>query len=61
MELVGTHQLLVCADGVNLPGRNINTVKKSTETLLDTGDEVSLETNAEKFKTSAFGDERRRI
>jgi hypothetical protein len=37
-KLNGTHQLLVCADDVNLLGSNI---KKNTETLTDAGKKVS--------------------
>jgi hypothetical protein len=35
---------------VNLLGHNIDTIKKSTETLFDASKEVGLEVNAEKTK-----------
>jgi hypothetical protein len=35
---------------VNLPGNNIETIKKDTETLTDASKETSLEINAEKTK-----------
>jgi hypothetical protein len=44
---MGPHQLLVYAD-VNLLRDNIDTIKKSTETLTDSGKEVGLEEKAEK-------------
>jgi hypothetical protein len=46
LELNATHQLLVYADDVNLLGDNIDTIKKSTQTLID----ASLEVNTEKTK-----------
>jgi hypothetical protein len=50
LELNGTPQLLVYADKVNLLGDNINTIKKNTQTLIDSNKEVGLEVNTEKTK-----------
>jgi hypothetical protein len=50
LKLNGTHQLLVYADDVNLPGDNIDIIKKNIETLIDAIREVGLEVNAEKTK-----------
>jgi ribosomal protein S2 len=46
----GTHQLLVYADDVNLLGDDIDTTKKSTETLTDASKKVGLEVNTEEIK-----------
>jgi hypothetical protein len=43
LKLNGTHQMLFCAVEVNLLGDNINTVKKSRETLIAAHKEVGLE------------------
>jgi hypothetical protein len=50
LKLNGTYQLLVYADNVTLLEDNINTIKESTETLIDACKEVSLEVNTEKTK-----------
>jgi hypothetical protein len=45
-KLNRTHQLLACADDVNIVGESI----KNTEALLDASKEVGLEVNPEKTK-----------
>jgi hypothetical protein len=50
LKLNTTHQLLAYADGVNIVGGNIHTIRKNTETSLDASKEVGLEVNPEKSK-----------
>jgi hypothetical protein len=42
LDLNGTHQLLVCADDVNLLDDNIDTIKKNTQTLTDASKKLSF-------------------
>jgi hypothetical protein len=50
LKLNGTHQLLVCADYVNILGGSIHTMWKNTETLVVGSKETGLEGNAETNK-----------
>jgi hypothetical protein len=50
LKLSDTHQLLVYVDDVNILGRNINTIKKNTDTLVVTSNETRLEVNTDKTK-----------
>jgi hypothetical protein len=52
LKLDGTHQLLACADDVNLLRDNIDTIKKNTEILIDASKDVGLEINLEKAKNN---------
>jgi hypothetical protein len=54
LKLNGAHQLLAYADNVNLLGDNIDTIKRNTETFIDTFTEVGLEVNTEKTKYMLF-------
>ena len=50
MKLNGTHQLLVSADGVNILGGSVQTVKENAESLIVASKEAGLEANADKTK-----------
>jgi hypothetical protein len=50
LQLNRTYPFLPYADGVNMVGENIDTVKKNTEALLDASKVVGLEVNPEKTK-----------
>jgi hypothetical protein len=50
LKLNGTHQLLACADDVNILGGSVHTVKKSAEALVVATKEIGLEVNANKSK-----------
>ena len=47
LKLNGTHQLLVCADDVNVLGRIVHAIKENVETLIVASKETGLEVNAD--------------
>jgi hypothetical protein len=55
LKLSWTHQLLVYDDDVNLLRNNIDTIKKTTETLIDASKEIGLEVNADDTVTCWVG------
>ena len=50
MKLSGTHQLLVCADRLNVLGGNVRIKKGNTEALIGASKKIGLEVNAHKTK-----------
>jgi len=54
LKLNGTHQLLVYADGVNILGGSVHTVKENGEVLLLVSMETGQEVNADKSMYSAW-------
>jgi hypothetical protein len=52
LELIGTHQFLAYADGVDLLGNNIETIERNTEISIDASKEVSLEVNVKYLGTT---------
>jgi len=50
LKLNGTHQLLVYADGVNMLGGSVHTVKENAEALVAASEETGLEVIADKTK-----------
>jgi len=50
LKLHGIHQILVYADGVNILGGSVHTVKENTEALVVASKEDGLEVNADKTK-----------
>ena len=50
LKLNGTHQLLAYADDVNIPGRNVHTVKENAEALVVATKDIGLEVNVDKTK-----------
>ena len=45
----GTHQLLVCADDVNMLGGSVHTIKENAEALVVASKESGQEVNADKY------------
>jgi len=54
LKLNGTHQLLVYADGVNILGGSVQTVKGNGEALAVVSVETGQKVNADKSKYSTW-------
>jgi len=50
LELNGLDQFLICADDVYPLGKNINTMKRNKEVLVDASKQVGLKVSAQKTK-----------
>jgi hypothetical protein len=50
LKLNGTHQLLVYADGVNILGGSLHTLKENAEALVAATRETGLEVSVDKTK-----------
>ena len=49
-KLIGTHQLLVYGDDVNILGGSVHTIKENAEAFVVASKETGLEVNADKVK-----------
>jgi len=54
LRLNGTHQLLVCADDLNILGGSVHTVKEKVEALVVASKEIRLEINADNTKSKVM-------
>jgi hypothetical protein len=52
LKLNGAHQILACADDINLVGETIDTIQKNTKPLLDTSKEGWSESESRETKYS---------
>jgi hypothetical protein len=52
LKVNGTHQLLVCADDVNILGGSIHAIRKNTEALEISSKEISVGTST--YRTAPF-------
>jgi len=50
LKLIGTYQLLVYADDINILGGRADTIEKNIEALVVASKEIGLEVNADKTK-----------
>jgi len=51
MLTIGTHQLLVYADDVNILGGSVHVIKENAKALVVASMEIGLEVNADKTST----------
>ena len=51
----GTHQVLACADDVNLIGDDFRTIERNADVLLSASKDIGLAVNTEKTKYMEIG------
>ena len=59
LKLNGTHQLLFYADGVNILGGSVHTIKENAEAFIVARKEAGLEVNADKIKNMVMSPEKK--
>ena len=50
LDMNGTHQVLACADDVNLTGNDIRLIERNADVLLNACKDIGLAVNTGKFK-----------
>jgi hypothetical protein len=58
LKLNGTHQLVVCADDINILGGSVRAVRGNREALVVASKEIGLEVNGEKTKYMVMSGDR---
>ena len=61
LDMNGTHQVLACADDVNLTGDDIRTIERNADVLLNACKDIGLAVNIGKNKYMEIGRHRSMI
>jgi len=58
LKLNVTHHLVIYADGVNILGRSVHTIKKNAEAIVVASKKIRLEVNADKTKSMVMSQDK---